>query len=173
MVQWCPSCPTYNFYTCTWPLGCHFVYIMTDTFYGLCTTRILIWWQLVTKFHFYFGVWSSSGSCMAFNILHACASILYDWITVFDHLTLTLTSHQQFCPPCSCKSGGHLNSFVCLSISHKTLTWTIYWSIDDRAFIFGTHMIPCDKTFPMVKCFELDLWPTSISSIVKFSVFAH
>ena len=50
----------------------------------------------------------------------------------------------NFLSPAFCKSRGHLNSFVhlsvCLSVCRKNLNLAhIFWSINDRALIFGMH----------------------------------
>ena len=55
---------------------------------------------------------------------------------------------------------------VCLSVCHKNFNLAhIYWSINDRALIFGMHD-PCDKSFTLVPCGDLDLWPTSRSNLL-------
>ena len=80
------------------------------------------------------------------------------------------------CPPLSRKLGdikSHL--FVCLSVCHKKFN---FCTITDKALILGM-CVPCDKTFPVVPCRDLDsdLWPTSRSNLLpsggpQFSEFA-
>ena len=71
------------------------------------------------------------------------------------------------------ESGGHSNSFVRPSVSPSfrlsqnfNLT-DIFWSINDRALIFGMHD-PCDKSSLLVPCGDLDLdfLPTSRSNLL-------
>ena len=56
---------------------------------------------------------------------------------------------------------------VCQSLCHKNFNLAhIFWSINDRALIFGMHD-PCDKPFLLIPCgdLDLDLWPTSRSNL--------
>ena len=57
---------------------------------------------------------------------------------------------------------------VCQSVCHKNFNLAhIFWSINDRALIFGMHD-PCDKPFLLIPCgdLDLDLWPTSRSNLL-------
>ena len=78
-----------------------------------------------------------------------------------DH-TLGHASNDQLSSPIFCESGGHLNSFVCLSVcpsvclSKNFNLAHIFWSINDRALIFDMHD-HYDKPFILVPCFDLDL----------------
>ena len=55
---------------------------------------------------------------------------------------------------------------VCLSIGYKNFNLAhIFWSINDRALIFGMHD-PYYKPFVLVPCGEFDLWPTSRSNLL-------
>ena len=54
---------------------------------------------------------------------------------------------------------------VCLSVCHKNFNLGHnFCTITDRALILGM-CVPCDKTFPVVPCRDLDgdLWPSSRS----------
>ena len=65
------------------------------------------------------------------------------------------------------------------SVCHKNFNLAhIFWSIKDRALIFGMHD-PCDKPFQVTPCrdLDLDLWPSSRSKLLpsggpQFSEFA-
>ena len=65
----------------------------------------------------------------------------------------------------------------CPSVRHKNFNLAhIFWSINDRALIFGMHD-PCDRPFQLTPCLDLDLWPTSRSNLLPgggppFSEFA-
>ena len=76
---------------------------------------------------------------------------------------------------------------VCQSVSqpvcHKNFNLAnIFWSINDRALIFGMHD-PSDKPFLLIPCgdLDLDLWPTSRSNMLpggeshffKFACFSR
>ena len=89
-----------------------------------------------------------------------------------------------FCPPLSRKRGDiKSHSSVCpsvrLSVCHKNFNLGHnFCTTTDRALILGM-CVPCDKTFPMVPCRDLDsdLWPTSRSNLLpsggtQFSEFA-
>ena len=57
---------------------------------------------------------------------------------------------------------------VCQSLCHKNFNLAhIFWSINDRALIFGMHD-PCDKPFLLIPCSDpdLDLWPTPRSNLL-------
>ena len=55
---------------------------------------------------------------------------------------------------------------VSLSICHKNFNLAqIFWSINDRALIFGMHD-PCDKPFLLIPCGDLDLWPITMSNLL-------
>ena len=80
------------------------------------------------------------------------------------------------------ESVGTLNLIrlsVCLSVCHKNFNLGHnFWTITDRALILGM-CVPCDKTFPVVPCRDLDgdLWPSSRSNLLpsggpQFSEFA-
>ena len=61
------------------------------------------------------------------------------------------------------------HSSVCLSVCPKNLNLAyIFWSITDRALIFGMHH-PCDKSFLLVPCGNLDpdLWSTSRTNLLS------
>ena len=68
---------------------------------------------------------------------------------------------------------------VCLSVCHKNFNLGHnFCTITDRALILGM-CVPCDKTFPVVPCRDLDgdLWPSSRSNLLpsggpQFSEFA-
>ena len=68
---------------------------------------------------------------------------------------------------------------VCLSVCHKNFNiGHNFCTITDRALILGM-CVPCDKTFPVVPCRDLDgdLWPSSRSNLLpsggpQFSEFA-
>ena len=70
------------------------------------------------------------------------------------------------------------HSSVPLSVCHKNFNLAhIFWSINDRALIFGMHD-PCVKPFQLTPCQDLDLWPTSRSKLLpgggpQFSEFAY
>ena len=72
--------------------------------------------------------------------------------------------------PRFCESVGTLNLIrpsVCLSVCHKNFNLGHnFCTITDRALILGM-CVPCDKTFPMVPCRDLDgdLWPASRSNL--------
>ena len=92
----------------------------------------------------------------------------------------------SYCPPPFVKAGDiKTHSSVCLSVRHKNFNLAhIFWSINDRALIFGMHH-PCDKPFLLVPFGDLYLWPyfkdkgpltircTPLPSfLVNFSTFA-
>ena len=68
-----------------------------------------------------------------------------------------------YCPPPFTKVGDiKTHSSVC----HKDFNLAhIFWSINDRALIFGMHD-PCDMSFQLVPCGDLDLLPTSRSNLL-------
>ena len=72
-----------------------------------------------------------------------------------------------YCPPPFTKVGDiKTHSSVCLSVCHKDFNLAhIFWSINDRALIFGMHD-PCDMSFQLVPCGDLDLLPTSRSNLL-------
>ena len=75
---------------------------------------------------------------------------------------------RSYCPRLSRKLGTLklIRLSVCLSVCHKNFNLAhIFWSINDRALIFGMHD-PCDKTFQLTSCLDLDLWPTSRSKLL-------
>ena len=105
---------------------------------------------------------------------------------------LTIVNRENFAPllflsPAFAKAWGHLISFVRLSVRpsvppsvcHKNFNLAhIFWSIKDRALIFGMHD-PCDKPFQVTPSsdLDLDLWPSSRSKLLpsggpQFSEFA-
>ena len=63
------------------------------------------------------------------------------------------------------------------SVCHKNFNLAhIFWSIKDRALIFGMHD-PCDMPFQVTPCRDLDLWPSWRSKLLpsggpQFSEFA-
>ena len=65
------------------------------------------------------------------------------------------------CPPLSRKRGdikshSSVPLSVCLSVCHKNFNLGHnFCTITDRALILGT-CVPCDKTFPVVPCRDLD-----------------
>ena len=61
--------------------------------------------------------------------------------------------------PAFAKAGDiKTHSPVCLSVRHKNFNLAhIFWSINDRALIFGMHD-PCDKFFQLAPCHDLDLY---------------
>ena len=92
---------------------------------------------------------------------------------------------SPFCPRLS-RKWGTLNLIrpsvppsVRPSVRHKNYNLAhIFWSINDRALIFGMHD-PCDRPFQLTPCRDLDLnlWPTSRSNLLpgggpQFSEFA-
>ena len=88
----------------------------------------------------------------------------------------------HFCTPLSRKRGDiKSHSSVCPSVRpsvcHKNFNLAhIFWSIKDRALIFGMHD-PCDKPFQVMPSCDLDLWPSSRSKLLpsggpQFSEFA-
>ena len=55
---------------------------------------------------------------------------------------------------------------VPLSVCHKKFNLAhIFWSVNDRALIFGMHD-PCDRSCQLTPCCYLDLWPTSRSNLL-------
>ena len=81
---------------------------------------------------------------------------------------------MTFCPRLSWKRGTlklirpYVSPSVCQSLCHKNFNLAhIFWSINDRALIFGMHD-PCDKPFLLIPCgdIDLDLWPTSRSNLL-------
>ena len=74
-----------------------------------------------------------------------------------------------YCPPLSRKHGDiKCHSSVCLSVRHKNFNLGHnFCTITDRALILGM-CVPCDKSFPVVSCCDLDghLWPTSRSNLL-------
>ena len=80
-------------------------------------------------------------------------------------------SHLCFCPPPFAKAGdikthSSVRPSVHLSVCHKNLNLAhIFWNINDRALIFGMHDL-CDKSFLLVPCGDLDLWPTTRSNLL-------
>ena len=78
-----------------------------------------------------------------------------------------------YCPPLSRKHGdikshSSLCLSVCLSVCHKNFNLGHnFCTITDRAFILGM-CVPCDKTFPVIPCRDLDgdLWPSSRSNLL-------
>ena len=105
-----------------------------------------------------------------------------------DILVWSLWCPQSYCPPLSRERGDiKSHSSVCpslcpsvrpsvrLSVCHKNFNLAhIFWSIKDRALIFGMHD-PCDKPFQVMPCH--DLWPSSRSKLLpsggpQFSKFA-
>ena len=74
------------------------------------------------------------------------------------------------CPRLSRKLGTLklIRPSIRLSVCHKNLNLShIFWSINDRALIFGLHD-PCDKSFLLVPCGDRDLGlrPTSRSNLL-------
>ena len=85
-----------------------------------------------------------------------------------------------YCPPLSRKRREiKSHSSVCLSVRHKNFNLGHnFCTITDRALIL-CMCVPCDKTFPVAPCRDLDgyLWPTSRSNLLPsggphFSEFA-
>ena len=99
----------------------------------------------------------------------------------------SLTYKYLFCPPPFAKAGGiksqssvrpSLRPSVPLSVTKNFNLAHIFWSINDRALIFGMH-IPCDWPFQLTPCsdLDLDLWHISRSNLLpgggpQFSEFA-
>ena len=89
----------------------------------------------------------------------------------WDRMKTKLSKVLPYCPPPFAKAGDiKTHSSICLSVSpsvcHKNFNMAhIFWSINDRALIFGMHD-PCDKPFLLIPCDDLDLWPTSRSNLL-------
>ena len=115
-------------------------------------------------------------------------SILSLWLTRMPSLIKkhTMVYCPRFLVPCFCESVGTLNLIrlsvrpsIRLSVCHKNFNLGHNFCTNtDRALILGM-CVPCDKTFPMVPCRDLDgdLWPTSRSNLLpsggpQFSEFA-
>ena len=95
-------------------------------------------------------------------------------------VTKPFTWYHNFCPPPFAKAGDiKSHSSVRPSVRHKNFNLAhIFWSINDRALIFGMHD-PCDRPFQLTPCrdLDLDLWPNSRSNLFpgggpQFSEFA-
>ena len=110
------------------------------------------------------------------------AILLFLWDKMHNGLSLF------YCPPLSRKHGDIKSHSsvrpsvclsVCLSVCHKNFNLGHnFCTITDRALILGM-CVPCDKTFPVVPCRDLDgdLWPSSRSNLLpsggpQFSEFA-
>ena len=108
---------------------------------------------------------------------HSSMSVLSYYQVILPCLNgsvcLFVTIYLSFCPPPFAKAGDiktHLS--VCpsigLSVCHKNFNLAhIFWSIKDRALIFGMHDL-CYKSFLLVPCCDLDpeLLPTSRSNLL-------
>ena len=85
---------------------------------------------------------------------------------------MDIKSHSSVCP--------FVRPSVCLSVCHKNINLGHnFCAIKDRALILGM-CVPCDKTFPVVPCRDLDddLWSTLRSNLLpsggpQFSEFAY
>ena len=101
------------------------------------------------------------------------ALLVWTWYNVWLNKEQSRT-HACFCPPLWQKRGyikSHssvclsLCPSICLFVGHKNFNLGHnFCTITDRALILGM-CVPCDKTFPVVPCCDLDgdLWPTSRS----------
>ena len=106
-----------------------------------------------------------------------------NWYTLYTvHLNSNIGSLPSFCPPHfakarDIKSHSSVRPSVRPSARHKNFNLAhIFWSINDRALIFGMHA-PCDRPFQLTPCCDLDLWPPSRSNLLpgggpQFSEFA-
>ena len=108
-----------------------------------------------------------------------CKSWTWGWDSLVPSEMWWLIIFLPFIVPRLSRKWGTLNLIrpsvgpsVCLSASpsvcHKNFNLAhIFWSVYDRALIFGMHD-PCDKPFLLIPCGDLylDIWPTSRSNLL-------
>ena len=98
-----------------------------------------------------------------YRYLHRLNSLILDLGTFVNDFYLPRLSRERvtlkLIRPTVCQS-------VRPSVCHKNFNLAhIFWSINDRALIFGMYD-PCDKPFLLIPCSDLDLWPTLRSNLL-------
>ena len=83
-------------------------------------------------------------------------------IARFVHCIYRISTGSVFAKAGDIKTHSSVCPSVRPSVCHKNFNLThIFWSINDRALIFGMHD-PCVKPFQLTPCRDLDLWPSNL-----------
>ena len=152
------------------------VYINLCTFRALKKNNARLQWYSCARH-------KAPGPLVLFVQLYLCLKVLLvlfksqtnnTVLGLLNLLLILINDGTLLLSPAFRESGGTLKLIrpsvspsVCQSLCHKNFNLAhIFWSINDRALIFGMHD-PCDKPFLLILCgdLDLDLWPTSRSNL--------